>query len=86
LSFVVVEKHLPDMARLSIGSREFAVELTATNFAFLYDCSDLVPAATFLLDDFKVTGDTALLTAADEVKVWESIPPTEVCFPPTPEP
>jgi hypothetical protein len=60
LSFVVVEKDQPDMVRLSIGSGEFVGELTATNFAFLYVWLDLVPAATFLLDDFDVTGDTTL--------------------------
>jgi hypothetical protein len=46
------------MVRLSIGNgeEEFAGELvTATNFAFLYECLDLVPAATFLLDDFDTT-------------------------------
>jgi hypothetical protein len=48
------------MVRLSIGNREFAGELTARNFAFLYECLDLVRAATFLLDDFEVTGDTTL--------------------------
>jgi hypothetical protein len=48
------------MVRLSIGSGEFVGELTATNFAFLYVWLDLVPAATFLLDDFDVTGDTTL--------------------------
>jgi hypothetical protein len=60
LSLVVVEKDLPDMVGLSIGNGEFAGELTATNFAFLYECLDLLPAATFLLDDFEVTGDTTL--------------------------
>jgi hypothetical protein len=60
LSLVEVEKHLPDMVWLSIGSGEFVGELTATNFAFLYKCLDLVPAATLLLDDFEVTGDTTL--------------------------
>jgi hypothetical protein len=35
---------------------EFVGELTAANFAFLYEWLDLLPAATFLLDDFDVTG------------------------------
>jgi hypothetical protein len=48
------------MVQLSIGNGEFAGELTATNFAFLYECLDLAPKATFLLDDFEVTGDTTL--------------------------
>jgi hypothetical protein len=48
------------MVPLSIGYWEFAGELIATDFAFLYECLDLVPSATFLLDDFEVTGDTTL--------------------------
>jgi hypothetical protein len=69
---VVVEKDLPDMVRLSICNGEFTGELKATNYAFLYECLDVVPAATYLLDDFEVTGDTTLTALLRSLGVYST--------------